>query len=133
MCLYTKQLEPKIAEEDIEVSKILKKQNGRWVTPYRNYPVKFNEVMEAESIYTKEYLLNPYNYKIVYEYREITEGFFHSNNTDEVIKEFQIAHSREKKKCPEVKVFKAIIPKGSEYYVGVRTDICSTKLIILNE
>lgn len=130
MCLYTKQEAPKVATEDIECYKVLKKEDGKWVTPYRGYPVKFNEVMEAEGQKIDGMFAFGRHY-------EISMGYFHASKDSlgiyQVYKSIEVYCSREHIKEPELKTFKAIIPKGSNYYIGVRGDICSDKLIITEE
>jgi hypothetical protein len=62
---------------------------------------------------------------------EITSGFFHTLTTkEEVLKEIKTLQ-RKLPKGSKLKVFKAIIPKGCEYYVGQRSDMCSKALMII--
>ena len=62
---------------------------------------------------------------------EITSGFFHTFTTKErVLKEVKILQ-RKLPKGTKLKVFKAVIPKGSAYYVEQRSDMCSKTLIIV--
>lgn len=130
MCLYTKQEAPKVATEDIECYKVLQKKDSKWITPYRGYPVKFNEVMEAEGRKTDNVL-------ILNEFHEVNEGYFHacanSLGIYNTYRDVETAYKRQGKKIPGFKTFRAIIPKGSNYYVGARGDICSDKLIITEE
>ena len=129
MCLFSKQQVPKVAVEDIECFKILKELHGAYYTPYRDTPVKFNELMETGR--------NPFiiGTRRVYDYYVIEEGYFHSCSTKEFAdKEFnriKIGCFRDKVKLPKLHIFKAIIPKGTHYYVGVNGDLCSDKLIIM--
>lgn len=127
MCLYTKQKEPFIAKEDISCYKILQEENEQWITPYMGYSVKFNKTLEAEKCE---------EHKEIFGYYEISKGYFHvctsKKSAQCIANNIKIGYSHAKKKCPKLVGFKAIIPKGSEYYIANDT-ICSNKLIILKE
>lgn len=129
MCLFSKEQAPRIAQEGIECFKVLKKENGQWITPYRDFPIEFNKEMETDVSYSIS--------RNVYGYYEISKGYFHTCSTEteaqSAIIGVEISYKREKKKCPELRVFKAIIPKDSLFYIGVNGDYCSDKLIILKE
>ena len=134
MCLFSKEEVPRIAQEDIECFKILQQKDGQWITPYRDYPVEFNKVLEA--INNNEFS-KTHKYPTYIDYYAISEGYFHvcdsEKSTRKHAEEIKIAYTRNKHKCPPLTGFKAIIPKGSEYYIGVHGDLCSDKLIILKE
>ena len=96
---------PKIAWKDIPVYKELHHSCSGWIkTPWRNYPVTFHENKAVlKSTFTQYY-------------DEIHEGIH--------------AYRKEISTLRNCKIHKAIIPKGSLYYIGIRNDIVSTKLII---
>lgn len=130
MCLFTKQKEPLIAQEDIKCFKILREESGQWITPYRDYPIKFNIELTSEDN-EKDTLLK------VFGFYQVDKGYFHSCNSKEsaikYMQDIKITYTRRKYKCPPLTAFKAIIPKGSKYYIGAGEDLCSNKLIIINE
>ena len=45
MCLCISNKKPLVAKKDIVVYKYVKEQNGRYVTPYQNYPIQTNKVL----------------------------------------------------------------------------------------
>lgn len=95
---------PKIAKEDIPVYKELHHHNGWIETPSQKYPVLFHKKKAVlKSIFTQD------------------GGDIHKG-----------IHAYIKKIRPlsDCKMHKAIISKGSLYYIGVCNEIVSTKLII---
>lgn len=96
---------PKIVKEDIPVYKILNHHDGLIHTPHQWYHIKFhkNKVI-LRSILTQ---WKGNIFKGIHAYREKIN-----------IRMFNY------------KTHKAIIPKGSLYYIGINNDIVSTKLII---
>ena len=110
MCLYTKTNIPYIAKRDIPCYKVLKMIGpNTFVTPFQKYPVNLNEPLVAEFNGQIEKCFDSY---------VINGGYIHacidySNYlSDDVI-------------------FKAIIPKGTEYFVSSDcTTICAKKLIL---
>jgi hypothetical protein len=122
MCLYSLQKSPLKAERDIECYKILIVLEDKYITPYRDFIFELNKpiVEDNEKVSTEIFGLT-----------EIGQGFFHAfTSKDRVIEEIEIL----RRKCPKgtkLKVFNAIIPKDSEYYVGQRSDICGTSLMVL--
>lgn len=97
---------PKIAKEDIPVYKMLYYSDSIIYTPNQWYPIKFykNKAI-LRSILTQRG-------------RKILKGI-HAYRKDIVVLEGSYH-----------KMHKAIIPKGSLYYIGENIDIVSTKLII---
>jgi hypothetical protein len=97
---------PKIAKEDIPVYKELYHyRSGRIDTPFQYYPVIFHEKKAVlKSIFTQH---NGGIYKGIHAYR---------GNVIWNMKDYE--------------THKAVIPKGSLYYIGICNDIVSTKLII---
>ena len=121
MCLYSKQKVPLIADKDIECYKILIPVDGKLITPYRDFVFSTNSIVEDEA---EEHIDE------IFGTTEISSGFFHSFRTKErVIEEIKILQ-RKLPKSTKLKVFKAIVPKCSAYYIGQRFDMCSKALII---
>lgn len=122
MCLYIdKEKHPNyksiILEKDKVVYKLLECTNNRYSTPYKNMSVIFN------CLYTS----NIERYTSSWGYSEfLIEKGLHSfvNMIDPTILK---ANSK------YMKIFKAIIPKGSEVYYGTNDDIVSNQLIITDE
>ena len=130
MCLFSKEPAPRIAQEDIECFKILREKDGQWLTPYRDYPVEFNIELTAEGD-------DEFSGLDIFGFYKVDKGYFHSCTSVEVTRnyaqEIKVAYTRRGRKCSPLTGFKAIIPKGSRYYIGSRGDLCSDKLIILKE
>ena len=131
MCLFSIEPAPRITQEDIECFKILREKDGQWITPFRDYPVKFNVELIAEGDDYEETFID------IFGFYKVDKGYFHSctsgESTRKYAEEIKVAYTRRGRKCPLLTGFKAIIPKGSKYYIGSRGDICSDKLIILKE
>lgn len=116
MCLYKKHFLPKRATKDISVYKALTEiPNSCMVTPYMKMPIKFDTVIKAG----KEGF-----WKSIFDTWTVGRGFIHSYT------DLFIARINENRHDT---IFKAIIPKGSLYYIGERNEIASTKLIITTE
>ena len=103
MCLYTKQTEPEIAEQDIECYKVYVKSYGdRWFSPYQECPMPI-----MNGLVTTE-LQRPGDFYI--------EKGFHSfaclKDAEVEAEWFGNVHGH------EVCIAKCIIPKGSKYYWG---------------
>ena len=112
MCLCTFQKEPIIAEKDIIVGKGLIKEKGKYYTPFQLFPAELNSLIEGNTeIEFERYMQEGF---------EIGEGFIHSYT--DFYKVF------------EEDVFKAIIPKGTPFYINWMGDeIASKKLYITSE
>lgn len=122
MCLYAKQRTPLIADKNILCYKILISIGDKLITPYRDFIFNINVLVKDEA---EEHISE------IFGMHEITSGFFHTLSTKEsVLKEIK-SLQRRLPKGTKLKVFKAIIPKGSAYYVGQRSDMCSKALIII--
>lgn len=96
---------PKIAKKDISVYKVLYYSDNSIYTPHQHCHIKFHK---NKAILGS--ILIPYNGKVskgIHAFREEIPLYSRS-----------------------YKIHKAIIPKGSLYYIGVNNDIVSTKLII---
>ena len=96
---------PKIAWKDIPVYKLLDHSCPSQIkTPWRDYPIIFHEsnvVLKSTLSYYHEEI-----HKGIHAYRKKIPSF------------------------PYSRFHKAIIPRGSLYYIGMHLDIVSTKLII---
>ncbi len=97
-----------ILNEDMVVCKVLLPTIKEYTTPFRDMPVTFNQLYTASIK--------------IHRNSRIEEGL----------------HSfKSKTKAMEwtgfIKIFKAIIPKGSEVYYGINGDIVSNQLIITDE
>ena len=97
MCLYLGYKKPFVAKSDITVYKYVNKNNGKYYTACRDYPVNTNEVMKAENM--DNIVLNSYN-----KYR-INGGAIHACTTT-------YDNWFDGKIC-----LKAIIRKGVEFYI----------------
>lgn len=115
MCLYIDLTEhknhtPNITKKDILVYKVLYKYiQGGYETPYQNYFIKFE------------------NEKFVYPKTDM-EGTFCT--IEKGIHTHRYREYGEFHVYGYYKLFKAIIPKGSEYYIGTCGDVVSNNLII---
>lgn len=121
MCLYTREKLPRVAKMDIVCLKILTEEsNGVYKTPYQGVRVQLNSKIEALpkrvdiSFSSNDYLGNT-----VY---SVNGGAVHSVLLDEG-------------KCKEsICVKKAIIPKGTEYYLGCfGLEVASKELYITDK
>lgn len=121
MCLFSEKKEPEIANRDIECYKILVPIGDQLYTPYRKFPFPTNTIVEDE---------NKANIVELFGCYMIEEGFFHVHTLRESIIE-EIKYIQRKRKQLKLKVYKAIIPKGSQYYIGQRGDLCTKALKIL--
>ena len=129
MCLYSTKGKSQIADEDISCYKVLLYKDGRYITPFQDFPVQFEQKMVDD---TEELPPNP-----ILEYFEVTVGYFHSCRTllsvRNILINLKLNSSRSKKPLPKIRIFKATIPKGSVYFDGLCEDYCSKELIIHNE
>ena len=122
MCLYSNQTKPLVTNKDIVCYKILIPIGDKLITPYRDFVFSTNVIIKDEA---EEHIGE------IFGISEISSGFFHSFTTKEGVLEEIKTLQRKLPKGTKLKVFKAIIPKGSAYYVGQRSDICSKSLIIV--
>lgn len=122
MYLYSSQTDPLVADKDIVCFKILVSINGKFITPYRDFIFSTNVIVKDEA---EEHVGE------IFEMTEVSSGFFHSFITKERVLEEIKTPQRKLPKGTKLKVFKAIIPRGSAYYVGQRSDMCSKALIIV--
>ena len=117
---------PIIAEEDIEVFKILKaSDDGKSVkTPYTDSIIDFNE----QGVCTMPMINEGDFYKCkIFGIKSI--GAYHSWTTEYDAKRdyvFLLIYNNPN-------IYKAVIPRGSLVYYGLTGDICSNQLIIKQE
>lgn len=122
MCLYSNQIAPLVADKDIVCFKILIPVDGKFITPYRDFTFSTNVVVkDKEEEHVGE----------IFGMTEVSSGFFHTFTTKERVLEEIKTLQRKLPKGTKLKVFKTVIPKGSAYYVGQRSDMCSKALIIV--
>lgn len=130
MCLYTKQVEPKIAEKDIVCYKFYRRYNEILISPYQGFRAPEIGITTNANL-GKSYRpendnLYIYNY---YDFKRVDEGF-HSFKTLEEVKHKVNGYSNNL----DLVIFKCIIPRGSSYYEG-RFDIyksyCSNSIKLI--
>lgn len=122
MCLFSNQKVPLIADKDIICYKILIPIGDKFITPYRDFIFSTNTIIEDRA---EEHISE------IFGVTEVTSGFFHTLSTKERVIEEVKTLQRKLPKGTRLKVFKAIIPKGTTYYVGQRSDMCSKSLIVI--
>lgn len=122
MCLYSSQTAPLVADKDIVCFKILIPVDSKFITPYRDFIFSTNVIVKDEA---EEHVGE------IFGMTEVSSGFFHTFTTKERVLEEVKTLQGKLPKGTKLKVFKAIIPKGSAYYVGQRSDMCSKALIIV--
>ncbi len=114
MCLLSINRVPSIAREDMYVFKVVNEVRERYYTPYIFKEVPANGKLKAEGRIMRR------RASIFY---AIDGGMIHSYLTREAAKSICWRSDRRK-------VFEAIIPKGTKYYMGMNSDICSKELNI---
>ena len=117
MCLHVKRRSlPKIAVADIPVIKQLSRQNGMWVTPYKEMEVPENKILVSETRVSFFDLCS-----IFLSTRVVKEGFIHVHQEGARIPGhyFQDRHNAE-----------AYIPKGTLYVEGYDGELAARKVII---
>ena len=117
MCLVSVNPNTFVNSENIICYKVLKED---MTSPYRDY--KYSEITVAEG---EPYVIPFQNLYIV------ETGFLHSYKNIESAK--VLVHETLRKSHFKCKIFKCEIPAGTPYYVGLRDDLCSTQLKILEE
>ena len=117
MCLridsfYHKDYEPLTYNKNIEVIKCLHRTNNNFYTPCFNYPVQFHHG-KAELTTSR--------------FSRSSSSYYSIVNVEQGIHSFR-SHVYFNKKL--LLTFKAIIPKGTLFYIGKDADMVSLKLII---
>jgi hypothetical protein len=110
MCLATFQKEPYIAQKDIIVYKALFKSGKRILSPFREFPYILKKLYQTDFGITFSLTYNAP--------KLIHEGFHGYRNRKYAISRW-------------IKVYKCIIPKGSQYYISSdQKEIVSDQIII---
>lgn len=125
MCLYTNSATPLVAEKDIEVYKVVIVNDGKqtWSGPYyseKSFPfdAEITEISKTETVklsrYSSEYL--------------IAGGWFHCVDNIEDGRRMLRDHNP----YVNIKLCKAVIPKGTEYHVDIHCrGYMATKTIVV--
>lgn len=132
MCLYTKQKEPKIAQEDIICYKVLEICNPEWnLESSHKRKSKKTVLMSYFHSDFKWNIDKNYRSKLVIEPRPIAESYedfkyyvskaFHSYKTLESTKFFCYIISHQSDMDPCV-IVRCVIPKGAKYCEGMHSD-----------
>lgn len=108
MCLYTKNLKPYVAKENIKVFKILAKDGIYYKTPYQGSIVELGSPMKPD----KEINYNSGNYGYKKSMLCVEGGFIHAV-TNVVDYDDDVVSDNE-----NYAVVEAFIPKGVEFYVS---------------
>ena len=113
---------PRIALEDIVVFKVMlwDHQNGKYTTPVMNTPV---DMYCKTGIITGAMRVLPSDGRAYYVDRGV-HSFLTTKNGLEMVQ-----YCRQRTRLHPI-LFKAIIPKGTLYFIGMNGDIVSAKLVI---
>lgn len=121
MCLYTKQIKPKVAEKDIVVYKILDYNMG---SPYYGLLYHLNRKITSDlQIYDSRRFLGT-------QLLNVEEGLHSFTKRIVAYLTQRYLNIYYKKSGITYSTYKAIIPKGSKYYIGLNNDIASDALIV---
>lgn len=111
--------QPFVAQEDLVVTKILKTCKGGYKTPYKHKKISF--------------IFGRYRYHKA-KLRPKVNAYLYMPNIYDI---YEGIHSCE---CAPLYIlgedecmFKAVIPKGTPFYIGTRNDVVSSKLIIYKD
>lgn len=116
MCLFKTHDEPKIAQDDIEVWKVL---TDKGLSPYLDYPYHpgMNKPLEHSVIpITQEEINEEINGGYLHAYRNKEKAEFHATMFNRIFGVIGYVVQR------------MLIPKGTAYYEGNDEDICSEHL-----
>lgn len=114
MCLFKTHDEPRIAQNDIEVWKIL---TPKGMSPFQGY--QYHPGMNKPSVLK----IKP----VPVEQQEIDSGYLHAFRSKEKADKIVISHAL----CEDLEYYVAqrmLIPKGTIYYEGANDDICAERL-----
>lgn len=111
--------QPFVAQEDLVVTKILKACKGGYETPFKHKKISF--------------IFGKYRYHKVKLHPKVTSFEYVSNiyDVNEGIHSCECAPLYPLRK--DVCMFKAVISKGTPFYIGTRNDVVSSKLIIYKD
>jgi len=119
MCLFTKDVYPSVAKNDIECYKVVKIVCGQPLTPYMNMPIE-KDVIDGKNYFcandTKNAIFND-----LYSLNEVRGGYIHTFSSAEEAKQcilYNISTSYLFYYDIASVIFKCIIPKVTEYYSG---------------
>jgi len=108
MCLIVKE-SPKIAKKDIVAYKVLEYKGGLIATPFQNMYIKLDRKYVNQALEKIDFCNN------------LSEGVYHlfSSFVDaEMFRAYAQKEYSNDFNCSTFKVVKAIIPKGTKYYIG---------------
>lgn len=114
MCLNPKHKNAKVAKKDIECIKWLDKDNKNFISPYQCMIYKLGSTYEAKFSFHND---------------TIEEGIHAFRGT----RVWYTKYFKSSTVCKTDVFVKAIIPKGTKYYVGKNYDIVAEKMIITKE
>lgn len=125
MCLISNTIRPVINTSDIRCYKILVSIGNELQTPYWNFIFPLGEVI----IDVEKEEISEASGKVV-----IQKGFFHSFTDLNIAKKRLEAFKRRFPENIIPKIYNAIIPAGTKYYIGeIEKDICSKSLKIIDQ
>lgn len=118
MCLYVRDKKPRVAKKDIMVLKYLRKENGRFYSPYQGTPVTIGKVLVASPSEPNITFSSIDNFGR--EISQIDSGVIHAMLFED---------NSYSNYCA-----KAIIPKGTKYWIHSNgTEIAAEKMLITKE
>ena len=125
MCLYSKELEPYIADRDITCYKVVSVRGGKYYTPFVGRRI-FKRHIIGRDLYCAHGKSVAENSSDIWYFANspqfflVRKGFIHTYGRADV------AFS---KMCLNREVYECIIPKGSEYYKDYETcELASTAI-----
>lgn len=135
MCLHFKLTEnsnPLVAQQDREVFKVLHKtREGALISPFRQYPYELNKECESD-LGEAEIVVS----STMTPYFQVSEGL-HSvatyNEARRLIIRLKMDSISFGQPVADNRIFRAIIPEGAVYYIGINGDVVSNRLKLLEE
>ena len=126
MCLYTKDVEPRIARRNIRVWKEVSwfSRNSMWVPPIYSYAgeLEYNKILAPYNLLSNEKVQH---LKVI-----LDKDYFSGMEEMRIEQGF---HAYRKIKHGELTLKIAIIPRGYEYCVGLDNDIVSSQIIVFKD
>ena len=123
MCLRAIHTQPKIAEEDIVCYKVLRKILFTYWTPYTKTFVRLNHLFKAKGEEEICLFRDP----------EIGQGFIHAFTNKQRAIRLCLNLYYEDAIFNNFIVVKAVIKKGTKYFLGKHDNICAKEVFITNE